>query len=100
MEYWSEGDSKKETAEVFKVDQSTLHRWKSRLKETGNIEPQKRKQSWRKIEPAKLLEMLEQRPDAYLRELGEEFGCTDVGILKALRRLKISRKKNRSIQGS
>ena len=100
IEYWSEGHSKKETAELFKVDPSTLYRWKSRLKESGTLEPTKRKETWRKIAPEKLKSYLQQYPDAYLKEIAEEFGCSDVAVLKALRRLKISRKKKHNISRS
>jgi len=85
---------------VFKVSASTLQSWKSQLKETGKLEPKKRRETWRKIEPSKLLEYLKQKPDAYLKEIAEEFGCSDVAVLKALRRLKISRKKNYPLQGN
>ena len=97
--YWDEGHSKKETAAVFKVGTTTLQTWKSMLKETGTLESKKRKETWRKIDPKKLKEYLKRYPDAYLKEIADEFGCSDVAILKALRRLKISRKKNDSIQG-
>ena len=100
MEYWEDGHSKKETAEVFKVSHFTLQLWKSQLKETGTLEAKKRKKTWRKIEPAKLKEYVEQHPDTYLKEIAEEFGCSDVAIFKALKRLKISRKKKHSIQGN
>ena len=99
IEYWDEGHSKKETAEVFKVDPSTLHRWKSRLKETGSLETKKGIQPWKKIDPSKLMELLAERPDAYLKEIAEEFGCSDVAVIKAFKRLKITRKKNRNLQG-
>ena len=98
IEYMSEGHSYAVTAEIFKVNPSTLQRWKSRLKETGKLEACKRRETWRKIDPAKLMEFLKQQPDAYLKEIAAEFGCSDVAILKALRRLKISRKKNYPIQ--
>ena len=100
IEYWSEGHSKKEAAEVFKVDPSTLHRWKSRLKETGTLAPTERKETWRKIDPEKLKSYLHEHPDAYLKEIAEEFECTEVAVFKALRRLKISRKKNYNISRS
>jgi transposase len=95
--YWDDGHTKKETAAVFQVSHFTLQMWKSQLKETGTLEPKKRKSSWRKIDPVKLEEFLKQHPDAYLKEIAKEFGCTDVAVLKALRRLKISRKKNHVI---
>ena len=100
LEYWREGHSREETVGVFKVSHFTLQMWKSQLKETGTLEPKKRRETWRKIEPERLTKYLEQHPYAYLKEIAKKFGCSDVAISKALKRLKISRKKNRSLQGS
>lgn len=99
IEYWDDGHTKKETAAVFKVNPDTLQNWKTQLKETGNMEPKKRRETWRKVEPKKLKQYIDQHPDAYLKEIAKEFDCSDVAILKALRRLKISRKKNDTLQG-
>jgi len=99
IEYWNDGHSKRATAEVFKVSTSTLQMWKSQLKETGSLEAKKRRETWRKIYPEKLEDFVKQNPDAYLREIAKEFGCSDVAIFKALRRLKITRKKNHFFQG-
>ena len=93
LEYWEEGHTKKETAEVFKVSTYALQVWKSQLKNTGKLEAKKRKETWRKIEPGRLREYVKEHPDAYLREIAEVFGCSDTAIIYALRRLKISRKK-------
>ena len=97
LDYWGAGHSKKETAAVFKVNPSTLQKWKSQLQETGSLEPKKRRETWRKVDPAKLEAFVAENPDAYLREIAAEFDCSDVAILKALRRLQISRKKNHSL---
>ena len=97
--YWSEGHSKTETARVFKVSPTALQRWKSQLEKTGDLAPKKRRETWRKIEPARLAKYVSQHPDAYLKEIALEFNCTDVAVLIALRRLKITRKKNGPIQG-
>lgn len=94
IEYWNDGHSKRATAEVFKVSTTTLQKWKSQLKETGKLEPKKRRETWRKIEPERLKGYVKEHPDAYLKEIAEEFDCTDVAVLQALRRLKITRKKN------
>lgn len=99
LEYWNDGHSKRETAEVFKLSTFTLQQWKNRLNETGDLKPKERCKTWKKIEPAKLKEYIAQHPDAYLKEIGEAFGCSDVAILKALKRLRISRKKNNSFSG-
>ena len=34
-----------------------------------------------------------EHPDAYLKEIGEVFGCSDVAVLYAFKRLGITRKK-------
>ena len=98
IDYWDEGHSKRKTAEVFKVSTSTLQKWKSKLKETGTLAPKKRKQTWRKIEPCKLEKYIDENPDAYLREIAQQFKCTIHAVEKALKRLKITRKKNSGIQ--
>ena len=63
------------------------------LKNTGKLESQKRVETWRKIELSKLREYVTEHPDAYLREIADVFGCSEPAAMKALRRLKISRKK-------
>ena len=97
LDYWGEGNSKRKTAEVFKVSTTTLQKWKSKLKESGTLESKKRVETWRKIEPEKLRQYIEANPDAYLREIAAEFECTVHAVEKALARLKITRKKNGSI---
>ena len=100
LEYWAEGHSKRETAEVFKVSKYALQEWKSQLKNTGKSEPKKRRETWRKLEPEKLGAYVKEHPDAYLREIAEVFGCSGTAVAKALKRLKISRKKNHALSGS
>jgi transposase len=95
--YWNNGHTKSQTAEVFKVSPSALQDWKSQLKETGNLKPKKRRETWRKIEPEKFRRFIKENPDAYLREIAEEFNCTNHAVEKALKRLKISRKKNHDL---
>ena len=99
LSYWADGHSKRATAEVFKVSPTTLQKWKSRLNETGTLTPKKRCETWRKIEPDKLRQYNEEHPNAYLKEIGEAFGCSDTAVSKALKRLKITRKKNNNLQG-
>ena len=93
MEHLAEGNTVRATAAIFRVSTSTLERWKSQLKETGGLAPKQRTGVWRKIDPTKLKCYMKEHPDAYLREIAQAFGCSDVAVLKALRRLKITRKK-------
>jgi len=93
LEYWADGHTKKETAAVFGVGTSTLDRWKSQLKETGTLESKKREGSFRKIDPKKLRKYVSEHPDAYQHEIAATFGVRLFAIQKALKRLKITRKK-------
>ena len=81
LEYWADGNSKKKTAAVFKVGTTTLQKWKSQLKENGNLESKKRKQTFRKINPDELQRHIENHPDEYLREIAIIFyGSLDTSI--------------------
>ena len=95
--YWGEGHTREETAAVFKVSESTLQKWKSKLNKTGTLERKELYRTWRKIDPDKLLKYVEEHPDAFLHEIAEGFDCTAWGVKKALERLGISRKKNAGI---
>ncbi len=99
IDYLSEGHTEKETAEVFKVSTSTIWEWKSKLKEIGTLAPKKRKGTWRKINPDELRKYVDEHPDAYQKEIAEAFGVRLYAIQKALKRLKITRKKNYNLQG-
>ena len=100
IDYMSEGHTEKETAEVFNVSTSTLWEWKSQLKETGTLAPKKRKETWRKIDPEKLRKYVEDHPDAYQQEIATAFGVRLSAIQKALKKIKITRKKNAGIPGT
>lgn len=99
MKYLREGHSYRETATVFGVSTLTLQAWKSKLKESGTLAPKKRKETWRKIDPEKLRKYVEEHPDAYQYEIAAAFGVRLYAIQRALKRLRITRKKNDSIQG-
>lgn len=97
LEYWAAGHTKAETAAVFQVGTATLQAWKSQLNESGTLEPKKRRETWRKIDPEKLRAYVAEHPDAYQHEIATEFGVRLFAIQKALKRLNITRKKNHNI---
>jgi len=97
IEYWNDGHSKAETAAVFKVGTTTLQKWKSQLNETGTLAPKKRKETWRKINPDELRKFVEENPDAYQHEIASHFRVRLFAVQKALKRLKITRKKNHNL---
>lgn len=99
IDYLSEGHTERDAAEVFKVSTFTIWKWKSKLKETGTLVAEKRQGHWRKIDPDKLREYVDTHPDAYQHEMAAAFGVRLYAIQRALKRLKITRKKNYSLSG-
>lgn len=97
LEYLDKGHTQKEAAETFSVSTSTIWEWKSQLKEKGTLAPKKRRETWRKIDPEKLRKFVEEHPDAYQHEIATVFGVRLSSIQEALKRLKITRKKNYSL---
>ena len=93
------GHSQKELREVFGIYASEVCKWRKLLKETGSLEPRYKKERKSKIALDKLEKALEEKPDAYLSELAITFGCTKQAIFYALKRLKLTYKKNIYIRG-
>ena len=93
VEYRLEGNTIEKTAKVFKIGESTLKTWLGKYKESGEIKNKPLNRPHKKISPKKLEAYVEKHPDAYLKEMAEVFDCSDTAIGKALKRLKITRKK-------
>ena len=93
IEYRQEGHTLAETKAAFKVAFSTIEKWERQLKEKGDLKPKTPTRKYKKINPEKLKAYVAEHPDAYQREIAEEFGCTQSAVQKALARLKITRKK-------
>lgn len=100
IEYRQAGHTLEETHQIFKVSRSTIQKWEKQLKETGNLEKKELHRGYRKIDPEKLKLYVEEHPDAYQSEMAEAFGCSESGIRDALRRLKITRKKDNQVPGA
>jgi len=94
VEYRKEGHTLKETAKTFKIGTTTLKTWIRKYDETGEIKDDPPKHTFKKIDPAKLEQYVDEYPDAYLSEMATHFNCSDMAISKALRKLKITRKKS------
>jgi transposase len=62
-------------------------------KATGSLEARKVETRRRKIDPEKLKQAIEEKPDADHRELAELFNCTLQSVFYALKRNKITYKK-------
>ena len=98
IEYRQEGHTLKETKAAFKVSYSTIRKWERQSKEKGDLKPKTLTRKPKKIEPDKLRMYVAEHPDAYQREIAQEFNCSQSAIQKALKRLKITRKKDYNIR--
>ncbi len=93
IEYRQEGHTLAETSQVFKAAISTIRKWEKQIKETGNLTPKVPERIFKKIDPTKLKAYVTHHPDAYQKEIAREFCCARSAVQKALKRLKITRKK-------
>jgi transposase len=91
--YKDEGHTFNELSEAFGIPSETYYLWKERL-ESGYYEKKIIRERKRKIDKNELRKAIEEKPDLYLRELAQRFGCSDVAVFKALKKLKITRKKS------
>lgn len=92
VEYKRNGHTFKELKEVFKISDDTYYRW-SKEYDNGFIKKQTSVERSRKINKEKLKQAIEEKPDAYLKELAEQFDCTPQAVFYALRKMKITLKK-------
>lgn len=93
IEYRKEGHTLEETHKTFKVAITTIRKWEKQLEKEGSLEKKPLHRSYKKIDPEKLKAYVSEHPDAYQKEIAEEFGCSAVAIHLAMKRLKITRKK-------
>ena len=100
IEYRQAGHTLEETHQTFKVSKSTIQIWEKQLKETGDLGKKKLHRSFRKIDPEKLKAYVAEYPDAYQSEMAKAFECSESGIRDALRRHKITRKKDDPLSGA
>ena len=85
----SEGLTYEETAKRFGIGKTTLVRWHQRLDPLMN-----RHKAATKIDMEASKQDIETYPDAYQYERATRFHVTPMGIWHALKRLKVSYKKN------
>jgi putative transposase len=91
--YINSGRSIKEASKIFKVSEDAIQRWK-KLSANGNLASKKVGGNNRKISEVRLQEYIETNPDKTQYEVAKHFNVTQTGICRALKRMKITRKKN------
>ena len=100
VEYRKEGHTVEQTAQVFKVSESTVKTWTKKYNKTGEIKDNPAKRTFKKIDPVKLEKYMDKHPDAYLLEIAKVFSCSDAAVVKALKKLNITRKKDKTLSGA
>lgn len=93
LKYLEDGGSKAEAVKIFGISLRTIWNWIARQKE-GNIDPKVKISTPRKIDNDRLMTYIRSNPDAYLREIAEEFCVTIPAVFYACKRLNITFKKN------
>jgi transposase len=94
IKYLEDGHSKSETSLIFGVDRRTIYSWQKLKEKQGHLRrkpPYKIK--YRKMNPEKLIEFIQQNPDFTLIEIGDHFGVSGTSVYDACKKLKITRKK-------
>jgi transposase len=92
VEYKDAGHTFDELREAFKIPPITYYDWKEKL-QNGYFEKKFVRQRKRKIDREKLKQAVKEKPDAYLFELAQQFGCTPQAVFYMLLKLKITLKK-------
>jgi transposase len=95
MEYLDAGHTYKQTSELFMVTMRTLFNWSRLREENGDLSFKQSPRSPHKLNNEALLEYIKKNPGAYLDEIAAHFNCCKAGAYYALKRLKVTHKKNK-----
>jgi transposase len=87
------GHTFQELKDVFKITPRTYYQWVEILETSGSVKVEIKRTRKRKIDPDALKKAIEEKPDAYLRELSEMFNCSTVAVYKRLVSLGFTYKK-------
>jgi transposase-like protein len=87
-----DGHTFKQLKEAFGIPSETFYDWKKKL-EIGYYDMRIKRERKRKIDKEKLKQAVAEKPDAFLRELAEQFNCTATAVFYALEKINVTRKK-------
>ena len=83
----------RETEKKLQVSVSTIYRWERQLRKEGTLDKKHLIRPCKKIDPEQFKAYMDFNPDAYLKEIAQEFNCSITAIQKALKRHNIQRQK-------
>lgn len=98
ISYVQSGHSKKETCDLFGISTNTLYLWEKQLSKEGHLNRKPRALSPRKLPLDQLENYVQEHPDAFLKEIAEHFDCSISSVWSALKKLKITLKKDHNLQ--
>ena len=81
------------TARQYRITRLTIYQWQTLRKNTGFLNKQPLKRSFKKIDPKVLAQRVADQPNARLKDHAEYFGACFQSVSTAIKKLKITRKK-------
>jgi DNA-binding transcriptional MocR family regulator len=78
------GHTFREPGEAFKITPRTYYQWIEILKTSGSVKVEIKRTRRGKIDPDALKKAVEEKPDAYLRELSGMFDCSPSSVYRRL----------------
>lgn len=93
--FYEKGNNWQNTVEVFGVGRDTVFRWLRNKRTKGTLIPKSPSNAPKKCPDHDLLRYIKEKNDASLGELADKFKMTPSGIWRSLKRLGVTRKKNR-----
>jgi transposase len=94
LNYIESGKTWNSASQTFGVAMRTVANWLKRKKQ-NKLPPKARAMGSYKIEESRLKDFIAKNPDAYLREIAEEFNVTIPAVFYSCNRNKITLKKRR-----
>jgi transposase len=92
--YKQKGHSLKELKEAFEIPHQTVYQWEKKLRDGYYDKTPVKRERKRKIDKEKLKQAVAEKPDSYLYELAQQFGCSPQAVFLMLRKLNITIKKD------
>ena len=100
IEFIENGNGVTKAAITFGITRTTIYKWQRLKKKNGNLLDAPPKRSWKKVDPNRLKTFVKNHCDFTLKEYAKQFGTSTVAICRALKRLKITRKKRLIFTGN
>ena len=97
MDYISQGNSQKQTSEVFGIHKNTINRWCVRNEKEGNYAPRPRLGNKSKVDKLAMEEFVKTNPNINLSELGTRFEISPCHAGRLLKKLGFRYKKKASV---